>query len=168
MQSGHDGGFAERLVTAANLLTRQTKGDDRQRLAAKWRLAKLLYERNRDKQRIIDLISVIDWMMQVPKDLQNQLWQDIEQLERNRTMPYITSVERIGIEKGMQQGKIEGRLEGKLEGETTLLERLLTRRFGPPSADTQARLKTATLEQLEQWADNILDAVTLEDVFKNH
>jgi predicted transposase YdaD len=67
-----------------------------------------------------------------------------------------------------REGKIEGKLEGKLEGETALLERLITRRFGPPIADTQARLKAATLEQLEQWADNILDAATLEDVFKSH
>jgi len=156
------------LVTAAHLLTRQTKGDDRQRLAAKWRLAKLLYERNWDKQRIIDLFSVIDWMMQVPKELQNQLWQDIEQLERNRTMPYITSVERIGIEKGIQQGIQQGIEQGEHLGEANVLVRLLTRRFGPPSADTQARLKAASLEQLEQWAENILDAVTLEDVFKNH
>jgi hypothetical protein len=152
------------LVTAAHLLTQQTKGDDRQRLAAKWRLAKLLYERNWDKQRIIDLFSVIDWMMQVPKDLQNQLWQDIEQLERNRTMPYITSVERIGIEKGIQQGM----QQGIRQGESALLERQLTRRFGPPSAETLARLQAATVEQLEQWADNILDATTLEDVFKDH
>ncbi len=124
------------LVTAAHLLTQQTRGDDQQRLAAKWRLAKLLYERNWDKQRIIDLFSVIDWMMQVPDELQNQLWQDIEQLERNRTMPYITSVERIGIEKGRQQGM----QQGMQQGEAALLERQLTRRFGPPSADTLARL----------------------------
>ncbi len=120
----------------AHLLTQQTKGDDRQRLVAKWRLAKLLYERNWDKQRIIDLFSVIDWMMQVPKDLQNQLWQDIEQLERNQTMPYITSVERIGIEKGMQQGMRQGMQQGMRQSESALLERQLTRRFGPPSAET--------------------------------
>ena len=76
-----------------------------------------------------------------------------------------------GIQQGMQQGKLEGRLEGKLEGrlegETQLLERLLTRRFGPPSADSQARLKAATLEQLEQWAENLLDAATLDEVFRN-
>jgi len=48
------------------------------------------------------------------------------------------------------------------------LVRLIAKRFGPLNAETQARLKTATLEQLEQWADNILDAVTLEDVFKSH
>ena len=91
-------------------------------------------------------------------------------------MSYVTSIERLAIERGMQQGiqqgklegKREGKLEGKLEGETSLIERQLTRRFGPPSAETQARLKAATLEQLEQWAENILDAVTLEDVFKNH
>ena len=107
-------------------------------------------------------------MMQVPKDLQNQLWQDIEQLERNRTMPYITSVERIGIEKGMQQGMQQGIRQGIRQGESALLERQLTRRFGAPSAETLARLQVATVEQLEQWAENILDATTLEDVFKDH
>ncbi|MDO9225998.1 MAG: DUF4351 domain-containing protein [Pseudomonadota bacterium] len=79
-------------------------------------------------------------------------------------MPYITSVERIGIEKGMQQGM----QQGMQEEAGNLLGRQLTRRFGPPSADTHARLKAATLEQLEQWAENILDATTLEDVFKEH
>ena len=42
------------LVTAAHLFTRKTKGDPKQRYAAKWRLAKLLYERHWDKQRIVD------------------------------------------------------------------------------------------------------------------
>jgi len=164
------------LVTAAHLLTQQTQGDDQQRLAAKWRLAKLLYARNWSKQRIIDLFSVIDWMMRLPEELQNQLWQEIEQFERNCAMPYITSVERIGIEKGIQQGMQLGLQEGHQQGHqqgrheeaTHMLLRQITRRFGPPSAETQARLKAATLEQLEQWADNILDAVTLEDVFKSH
>jgi len=95
------------LVTAAHRLTRQTKGDNSQRYAAKWRLAKLLYQRDWDKQRIIDLFSVLDWMLQVPPDLQRQLWQDIDQLERNRQMPYITSVERIGMERDLQQGRLE-------------------------------------------------------------
>lgn len=156
------------LVTAAHLLTQQTKGDDQQRLAAKWRLAKMLYGRNWDKQQIINLFSVIDWMMNLPEVLQLQLWQEIEHFERNCAMPYITSVERIGINKGIQQGRAEGKIEGKLEGEAVLLERLITRKFGPLSDDTQARLKTATLDQIEQWAENILDAETLEDVFKCH
>jgi len=40
--------------------------------------------------------------------------------------------------------------------------------MGSASPATQARLKAASLEQIEQWAENILDATTLEDVFKNH
>ena len=96
-------------------------------------------------------------MMQVPLELQRQLWQDIEQLERNRTMPYITSVERIGIEKGMQQGM--------QQGERTVLKRMSARRFGPLPTEILARIDAATTDQLEQWADNILDARSIEEVF---
>lgn len=164
------------LVTAAHLLTRQTRGDDRERLAAKWRLAKLLYERDWDRQRIIDLFSVIDWMMQVPPHLQRELWNDIEQLERNRSMPYITSVERIGIEKGIQeglqlgmrQGMRQGLQQGLQQGEAAVLERLLQRRFGTLSAETRSRLENASLAELGQWADRILDADSLEQVFGTH
>jgi hypothetical protein len=67
---------------------------------------------------------------------------------------------------GLKQGLIEGKLEGKLEGEANLLCRQLTRRFGPLGEAIQARLDNATLDQLDQWAENILDAKTLEDVFK--
>ncbi|SBT08625.1 hypothetical protein ACCAA_60014 [Candidatus Accumulibacter aalborgensis] len=50
------------------------------------------YERNRDKQRIIDRFSVIDWMMQVSQGLQNQLWQELErQLTRRFGPPRVDS-----------------------------------------------------------------------------
>jgi hypothetical protein len=65
-----------------------------------------------------------------------------------------------GIEKGMQQGKHEG--------ETAILERQLTKRFGPLTAETRAKLKAASLEELDRWADRILDAPTLAAVFDGH
>jgi hypothetical protein len=68
---------------------------------------------------------------------------------------------------GQEQGLMQGMQQGMQQGETALIERQITRRFGPLSAETQARLKAATLAQLEHWADNILDARTLEDVFKD-
>jgi hypothetical protein len=49
-----------------------------------------------------------------------------------------------------------------------MLHRLVTRRFGPMSVETGSRLENATIEQLEQWADNILDAPRLEDLFKEY
>lgn len=65
-----------------------------------------------------------------------------------------------------EKWKQEGIQEGKKSGERQLLERQLQRRFGPLSADFRARLEHATSEQLEQRADNILDATTLDEVFQ--
>ena len=145
------------LVTAAHLLTRRTKGDPEQRYAAKWRLAKLLYERNWDKQRIIDLFGVIDWLMRLPTDLEQRLLQEVYTLERKVIMPYVTSAERFGVEKGRQ--------EGRQEGEAALLKRLLARRFGALPDAVQVRLTTADVDQLEEWAIKVLDAESLDEVF---
>jgi hypothetical protein len=49
-----------------------------------------------------------------------------------------------------------------------ILERLLVRRFGPLSEHTKSRLHSATPEQIERWADAILDAKTLDDVLAIH
>ena len=49
-----------------------------------------------------------------------------------------------------------------------MLQRLLTKRFGPLTDATSQRLKNATSEQLELWADRILDAPTLVAVFEDH
>lgn len=68
-----------------------------------------------------------------------------------------------GILQGMQQGVEQGMQIGRSEGELIVLTRQLTRRFGPPAVGE--RLQKATSAELEQWADNILDARTLEEVF---
>ena len=73
--------------------------------------------------------------------------------------------ERTEIRSAIRQGKIEGKIEGQREGQAALLERLLTRRFGPLREEDRARLEAATLEQLEQWSDRMLDATTIEAVF---
>ena len=73
-----------------------------------------------------------------------------------------------GIQQGMQQGMQQGKLEGKLEAEAAILDRLLTKRFGSLSPQIQAKLHNATLEQLDIWADRILDAPTLEELFAAH
>ena len=145
------------LVTAAHLFTRRTRGDPEQRYAAKWQLAKLLYERHWDKQRIIDLFGVIDWLMRLPNELEQRLLQEVYTLERNVTMPYVTSAERFGIEKGLQQGL--------QQGEVALLQRQLSRRFGPLPDAVRARLTSASIDQLETWAIRVLDAASLDEVF---
>ena len=81
----------------------------------------------------------------------------------NETM-LAESVEKW-TEQWKKQGQVEGRVEGRVEGEVAVLARLLSKRFGPLDEQTTARLKAATLDQLDIWADRILDAPTLQAVF---
>jgi flagellar biosynthesis/type III secretory pathway protein FliH len=53
-------------------------------------------------------------LIQLPEELENEFWYEIEQYEEERRMPYVTSVERIGVKKGIEQG-IEKGLEKGLE-----------------------------------------------------
>jgi hypothetical protein len=78
---------------------------------------------------------------------------DIEELEREHQMPYISSFERRGLERGLQIGQ------------SGLLTRQLEKRFGPVPAAVAVRLANATPSQLETWGLAMIDAPTLESVF---
>jgi len=69
------------------------------------------------------------------------------------------------LAQSRQEGQEQGREQGRQEGEATVLLRQLTRRFGPLGAPVTQQIRQANLTQLEQWADNILDARSLEEVF---
>ena len=64
-----------------------------------------------------------------------------------------------------QQGLQQGAQKGRLQGEALLLQRMLTRRFAPLPEWVQTRLRSASSEELETWAERVLDATRLEDVF---
>jgi len=74
-------------------------------------------------------------------------------------MQYISSVERIGLEKGMEKGK--------LEAEQNTLRRQISRRFKTLPAWADERIEQAGQSELEQWLDNIIDAPTIEAVFES-
>ena len=75
-------------------------------------------------------------------------------------MRYVTSVERIGIEKGLQQGFAQGKAKGKAE----MLLRQLRRRF-TLSPEIEARVLDAESAMLDDWMDRFVDAKALTDIF---
>ncbi len=153
------------LVTLAHLVTRATRNDMAARYAAKLKLVRLLYERGWDRQRVIDLFTVIDWMMRLPDELTGQLRQEIEAIEEGVKMRYVTSVERLGIEKGILLGKSEGIAEGESKGKAEMLLRQLRRRFHTVPSELEARVRKADGAQLDEWSDRFVDAKVLTDVF---
>ena len=82
----------------------------------------------------------------------------------NRFEVWAKGHEQRGQEKGFQ----EGRQEGRQEGEQVLLQKLLTKRFGPLPAEVLEQLACASTEQIETWADRVLDAASLDEVFRVH
>ena len=74
------------------------------RFAAKWKLVQLLYQRGWDKQQVIDLFSVLDWMMRLPEQLKRSLWHNIEVLEEQEKMRYVTSIEQLYARSGCSRG----------------------------------------------------------------
>ena len=76
----------------------------------------MLCQRNWDRQRIIDLFAVIDWLLRLPQELEERLWGAVMELEQENNMPYVTSVERIGLRRGLEQGRKEGLQEGSRIG----------------------------------------------------
>jgi predicted transposase YdaD len=71
-------------------------------------------------------------------------------------------------ERLRKEGRMEGKMEGEVLGRHAVLKRQLGKRFGKDILDirTQERLRNASAEQLDLWAERILDARTLEDVFR--
>ncbi|CDM26087.1 MAG: DUF4351 domain-containing protein [Pigmentiphaga sp.] len=73
-------------------------------------------------------------------------------------MSYVMIAERRGIAKGLEQGQVKGQAD--------LLLRQIQRRFGAVDAAVEQRIRAAGADDLEAWSLNILDATTLEDVFR--
>jgi hypothetical protein len=113
-----------------------------------------LYERSYTRQDILELFRFIDWIMVLPAKLEARFQTALAHLEEETHMPYITSIERMGLERGRQ------------EGEVAVLRRLLTRRFGVLPTWVEERLTQASLQELERWTDRILEARQLEEVFR--
>jgi hypothetical protein len=84
---------------------------------------------------------------------------EIESLQEARTM----LAERVKDWKKRWQE--EGKQGGRKEGESTILVKLLAREFGAIDAEHQRRIDEADSDQLLDWAERILTAEKIDDVF---
>jgi hypothetical protein len=147
----NDNPFA--TVVMAHLQMRATSRNFENRLQWKMRLVRRLYERGYARQDVLELFRFIDWVLTLPQGLEARFRTELARFEEETQMPYITSIERMGIEQGIQQGEV------------IVLRQLLTRRFGPLPAWAEQRLVQASRQELESCAERVLKAQRLEDIF---
>jgi hypothetical protein len=75
-----------------------------------------------------------DWLIRLPRQETQEFYNDLQKLEQENVMPFITSIEEIGIEKGIAKGIQQGIQQGQATGKTrkareAILE-VLSARFG--------------------------------------
>ncbi len=88
-------------VVMAHLKTKETASDPSDRKHWKLQIVKGLYSRGWTKPEIQQLIRLIDWMMDLPKELAEGFRREYDQFEQEQTMPYITSMERLAAEEAV-------------------------------------------------------------------
>ncbi|MEZ4239487.1 MAG: Rpn family recombination-promoting nuclease/putative transposase [Myxococcota bacterium] len=71
---------------------------------------------------------------------------------------------QAGREEGLQAGREEGLREGRVQGELRVLLKQLQLKFGALPEAIVARVEAGSEAELEQWAERILVAETLEAV----
>ena len=137
-------------VVMAHLRTQQTLKEAKQRKHWKFSLIRRLYDLGLSEQDIRKLYKFIDWVMILPRGLENEFWEDFQKFEQERKMTYITSVERIGYERG------------KLETILQLLNKLL----GEVSQENCATIESLTLEQLNALCEALLNFTSTDDLVR--
>ncbi|HWG47195.1 MAG TPA: hypothetical protein VN688_30810 [Gemmataceae bacterium] len=91
-------------VVLAHLKARQTHGNPAGRHAWKVRLVRNLYERGFRPKDVRELFRLIDWLMELPPPLQDVFWQELNRVQEEKRMPYVTSIERVGHRMGLREG----------------------------------------------------------------
>src|SRR5262249_48631877 len=74
------------------------------RHAWKLRLIKGLYERGMDPEDIRQLYRFIDWIMDLPAELERRIGQEITSYQQEKRMPFMTITERMAMEQGLLRG----------------------------------------------------------------
>ena len=149
------------VVMLAQLEANATRPDTH-RLVRKTELVRQLYHWGYKRDNVIRLFRIIDAMLALPEALEPVFEDAVQQIEEETQMSYVTSVERVRLKRERE----EGREEGKTEGFAALLSSLIMRKFGALPDWAKVRLVAADDTALSRWAEQVLDASCIEDVFK--
>ena len=141
------------------------------KLISKINLIKWLYTRGWKREDVMTLLTFMDWVFALPRPLELKCKEAIAILEKELHVDYVTSFERIGIEKGlqegMQQGVQQGIQKGMQQGEGTMLLCFLEGKFKNVPNEYLQKINEADAETLVKWGRRVLNSQSLEDIFKD-
>ncbi len=155
------------LLVAAQLTAKLIKNSQHRvdNLINYYRLA---IKKNLSREHIMRLTVFLEWIVALPETITPYYNQQLEHLEEEKNMSYISIIERQGIEKGIEQGVAQGVGKGRLSTLQSTLQKLLKLKFGESSSHYQQRIEQAHEDELNLWTERVLFAENLEAVFATH
>jgi hypothetical protein len=87
----------------AHLKAQETRRDLEKRRFWKLRLVRGLYEQGFGPEDVRQLFRLIDWLMKLPNPHNDRFWKEVQEDEEKRRMPYVTTVERIGMRRMLER-----------------------------------------------------------------
>jgi hypothetical protein len=148
------------VVTLTHLKAIETKGKNKVRYNWKRRLFRSLYQRGWKAEQIRHLYDFIDWVVDLPEELDDKLWEEMREYEEEINMPYVNSAERYGIKKGIAKGITKGRREHAVE----LAVRLASHKLGKLSVEIEVQIKRLSLRKLDQLALALFSFTSMDDL----
>jgi predicted transposase/invertase (TIGR01784 family) len=91
------------IIVLAHLKLIEAKQDNNKKFDAKVYLIKTMFKKGYLKDKIKEVLVFIDWVIQLPKELEIKFDEELTDLKGENLMAYVTTWER----KGMKKGEIE-------------------------------------------------------------
>lgn len=98
----HPNPFAKLVL--AHLKTLETRNDPAARHQWKIRIVRSLYEQGVAAEVVREQFRIIDWLMDLPPALKELFWREVEQIQEERKMPFVSTPEWVGHKKGLLEG----------------------------------------------------------------
>lgn len=133
------------ILARAQIEALKTSSNPHGRFAAKLKLVRSLYDHGYTVDEVRMWFRLIDWMMHLSKDLEQRFRVELEEIEEELQMPYVTSIERLAKEEGREQGRDQGREEGLREFAISAL----AKRFDELPSDVVSRLSAIETDQID-------------------
>ena len=152
-------------VVMAHVRALETHGDATRRRRAKVELIRWLYSRSYSAEQVRQLFRFIDWLLLLPREVEQLFRSELHAIEEEQHMPYITSVERLAMEEGIERGIERGIEQGKRPGLLMGLELALEVKFGEAGRRVYTDMEQIQdVAVLESVARQLRTSSTLDEV----
>ncbi len=153
------------FVTTAHLAA-IGKRDGQAKYQAKLELTRSLTKWGYSGRETYHLLRFLDWILQLPPELEELYDRKTKELLGEERMPYITSWERFAEKRGLEQGLEQGISRGELIIRRKTLVRLLGKKFTLTGEEEVCIAACNDPAKLDSALDAVLDAGSKDEVLR--